>query len=373
MPRLFIVVNVDSFFLSHRLPIALAAAKEGYEVTIVARDTGQKEKIVSYGFRFIHVPFRRSGLNPVYETKCIWILARLYKKYKPDVVHHVALKACVLGSVAARLAGIKHVVNAVSGLGYVFIETKKGIRNSLIKALIKTAIRNRNFHYIFQNTDDISDLLNDYHSNKIHLIKGSGVDLDKFRFSEPVVKEKLHILLLARMLYDKGIIEYVEAAQRIKNNVGDRVSFILAGACDDLNPAAIPERKLKSLIDGDYIRWKGFCEDVISEIENSDIVVLPSYREGLPKSLIEACACGRPIITTDAPGCRECVEEGQNGYLVPVKDSVHMGAKLEKLINDPTERKRMGKYSRQLAEKEFSIDSVVEKHLLIYKEIIRQK
>ncbi len=366
--RLFIVVNVDRFLLSHRLPVALAAAEAGYDVHIVTKDTGLRAEIESHGLKFIDVPFDRTGTNPFHELKCVLRLWRLYRSYKPDVIHHVSLKACLLGCLAAKLSGRKRVVNAISGFGYSFTGGRDGLVQKALRCVMPVAFKSRNFHYIFQNPDDAEQFrrmryAREYH---IHIIKGSGVDLREFAHSPETAKPKVRVILPARMLYDKGVMEFIEAAELIRDKAGDSAEFVLAGNCDTQNPAGIPESVLRGKMDGGYIRWIGFCDDMYSALKESDIVVLPSYREGLPKSLIEACAVGRPIVTTDAIGCRECVDDGWNGYIIPVKDPCALAEKMQHLISDRPERERMGNNGRLLAEREFSIDNVVEKHLDIY-------
>lgn len=373
--NLFIVVNVDWFFLSHRLPIALAAKEAGYDVTIITRDTGKKEQIESYGLKFIEVPFERSGSNPLHEFKCIYLLAKLYRKYHPDIIHHVTLKASLLGCIAAKLAGRKKVVNAISGFGYNFTEGRDGLKQKIIKQQMNWAFKSDFFHFIFQNPDDVDQFkrFKFVSDSQIHIIKGSGVDLIKFSFEEESKKEKVRILLSARMLYDKGVVEFIEAAKKIKEDVVQKAEFILAGSCDTINLSGISEKSLNQMIDGSYIRWIGHSDNILSELKSADIVVLPSYREGLPKSLIEACAVGRPIITTDTQGCRECVKNNYNGFLVPVKDIDNLAEKMIYLINNKQERERMGINSRKLAESEFSIEKVVDEHLKIYEKILDKK
>jgi glycosyltransferase involved in cell wall biosynthesis len=372
--KLFLVVNVDWFFLSHRLPIALAAKNAGYKVTIIARNTGKKSEIESFGFQFIDFPFERSGSNPFHEIKCILALSRLYKKNHPDIIHHVTLKAALLGSIAAKLARCKKVVNAISGFGYNFTAGRNGIKQKIIKTGMQLAFKSKYFHYIFQNPDDVGQFIqfNFTRKENIHLIKGSGVDLKQFTFEKEISKEKVRVILPARMLIDKGVIEFIEAAKRIKRKVDAKAEFVLAGDCDTVNLAGISEEQIKEMTDHPYIQWIGFQKNMFQIIKEADIVVLPSYREGLPKSLIEACAVGRPVITTDTQGCRECVIENNNGYLVPVKDMEILSQRMETLINDAEKRKQMGKNSRLLAEREFSVDQVIEKHLDIYTEIVQQ-
>ena len=368
MKKIFLVVNVDGFFLSHRLPIALAALQQGYEVTIVSKDTGRKREIESYNLYFIDIPFERSGTNPLHEIKCIFRLFYIYCKYKPDIIHHVTLKVTLLGSIAAKMAGRQNVVNAISGFGYNFTSGRNGMKQKMIRRLMQSAFRSKCFHYILQNPDDV----NQFKQSRlaldvnIHLIKGSGVDLTQFAFEPAVTKGKVSFLLPARMLIDKGIVEFIHAAKKIKDSAFLKAEFLLAGDCDTINLAGIPEDVLTAMIEPPYIRWIGFRKDMLQILKNSDVVVLPSYREGLPKSLIEACAVGRPIITTDTQGCRECVVNNYNGYLVPVKDTDLLAQRMATLLCDKEKRAEMGLNSRKFAEKEFSVEDVIEKHLEIY-------
>ena len=373
MSKLFLVVNVDWFFLSHRLPIALAAQKAGYEVTIIAKNTGRQQEIESYHLQFINIPFDRSGSNPVHEIKCVLSLIRLYKKNKPDIIHHVTLKAVLLGCIAAKLTGCHHVVNAISGFGYNFTAGRDGIKQKIVSNVMKLAFQSKYFHFIFQNPDDVRQFsdLQFVPEKNIHLIKGSGVDLNQFTYEKEIPKEKVRFILPARMLLDKGIVEFINAAKSIKEQVVSKAEFILAGDCDSINLAGIAEDELKAMVDIPYIQWIGFQKDMFYIYKESDVVVLPSYREGLPKSLIEACAVGRPIITTDTQGCRECVVNEYNGYLVPVKDTQKLARYMELLTNDKEKRERMGKNSRILAEQEFSVDNVIAKHLNIYNELVQ--
>jgi glycosyltransferase involved in cell wall biosynthesis len=367
--KLFIVVNVDWFFLSHRLPIALAAKKAGFDVTIVSCNTGRAAEIENHGLKFIDAPFTRSGTNILEELSLVKFLTKLYKQHRPDIVHHVTLKPAIYGSLAARRAGIGNTINAISGLGYNFTDGRKGIKQMILAMLLKRAFSSDKLQFIFQNMDDVGvfktlGLVSD--DNQIHLIKGSGVDLNEFKFTAEPNTTNIKVLLPARMLYDKGVAEFVQAAQLLKPKYAGKVSFNLAGDIDPSNPAAITEAELLTMIDAPYINWIGHQKSMACVLADHHIVVLPSYREGLPKSLIEACAIGRPIITTDAPGCKECVKQNYNGFLVPVKDYAMMAQYMETLINDKELRDSMGKNSRTTAEQIFSIDNVVDKTLAIY-------
>lgn len=370
--RLFFVTNVDHFFISHRLPLALRALKEGYEVWLLAADTGHRKKLEALGIHFISIPFKRSGLNPFHELKCLGLLFKYYRRYQPDLIHHITLKAALLGALAAKLAFCRQVVNALSGMGYTFTDERNGRLQQIILLLIRTAFKSDSFSFILQNPDDI-EMIRSLHlvpSSHIHLIKGSGVDLNIFRYVPPVKKKKLHILFPARILLDKGVLEFIKAAKILRDEVKEQALFLLAGDCDEENLSVLKKEKLIPLLEPGYIEWLGFQENMYTLFRKSDIVVLPSYREGLPKALIEACAVGRPIVTTDAPGCRECVRENWNGFLVPVKDSKFLARAIHKLIEDEKERIEFGNHSRRLAEQEFSLTAVVDKHMEIYSNLI---
>ncbi|KGN92496.1 glycosyltransferase family 4 protein [Porphyromonas gulae] len=371
--NLFIVCNIDSFLLSHRLPIALEAIKRGWEVTLLAADTGYRKEIESYGIYFIEIPFARSGTNPVHETKCIYKLFNAYKQGNPDIIHHVGIKAIILGCAAAKLANVKTIVNAVSGFGQSFTQDGSVIIKNIVSNMLRLFGRSKRFHYILQNPED-------YHSiQKMHLvphknlsiIKGSGVSLSDYQYTPPPNKCPIRILFSGRMVFDKGIKELLSAAHNLRDQLIGKVVFILAGYCDHENKTGISERELRHfLIDG-YIEWIGFKRNIKEEYQNSDIVVLPSYREGLPKSLIDAAAIGRPIITTNAIGCKECVIDGYNGRMIPVKSVKALESTILELVKDEKLRLKFGKNSRILAEKEFSIDKVIKETFDIYNKTIK--
>jgi glycosyltransferase involved in cell wall biosynthesis len=373
LKKIFIVVNVDWFFLSHRLPIALKALDQGYDVTIIAKDTGRSCDILKYRLSFINIPVSRSGISFLAEMRTVYQLFRIYLKNKPDIVHHVTLKISIYGSIAARFAKIKRVINAISGLGYNFTNGRESIINRVLFILMKYAFKSDGGKFfIFQNKDDSAYFLEKglVTETNYKIIKGSGVDLKKFYFSTTIEKQKLKILLSARMLYDKGVVEFINASKILYENYNNKIEFVLAGPLDYDNPASINETKLRSYLVPGYLTWIGYSDNIIYHLRDSDIVILPSYREGIPKSLIEACAVGRPIITADAVGCRECVIEGYNGFLVPLKDEKVLAQKIEILVNDSDLRRRMGIASRDMAVKYFSLDDVVLSTLSIYKKLL---
>lgn len=373
--RIAIVTNHDWFFLSHRLPIALAALQEGHEVYLLAIDTGRRNEIENYGIQFVEILINPTGKNPIQEIQTFLELRNIYKRIKPDVIHHVTMKVSLLGCLAAKSLGIRNCVNAISGFGYAFTDNRKGLFQTAIKLEMYFAFNSNYWHFILQNPDDFNVLKsrNYVPESHVHLIKGSGVDLDQFTYKKPIRKGKLIVLFPARILGDKGVMELVTAMKLVKNRIGNKAKLILAGDCNSSNPTTIHEKELKNFLEEDYIEWVGFQKNMVKMNEDADIVVLPSYREGLPKSLIEACAIGRPIVTTDVVGCRECVIENYNGHLVPAKNVDCLADAIVHLVENPSERLRMGENGRFLAEKEFSVKNVVKKHLEIYENIIKER
>ncbi len=365
--KLLICVNVDWFFLSHRLPLALAAKEQGYEVHIAAADTGKGKEIEDHGLIFHALPISRSGTSPLSELKSLKAIYSLYKRLKPEIIHQVSMKPVIYGSIVTRLFGIR-TINAISGMGYIFT---KG-RISLVQALMKQMMKwgwNQKMHLIFQNEDDLAQcrelgLLNT--KIKPVLIKGSGVDLNLFQFSDLPANNPLKIVFPARMLHDKGLVEFIEAAQILAKKWSGKILFQLAGMVDKENPTNIQEEELRAWEVPGYIEWLGFVSDMRSLYKTAELVVLPSYREGLPKSLIEAMAIGRPIITTDTIGCREVVQPNYNGLLVPIMDGKALANAIEQLLISRETRVEMGLASRKMAEEEFSLEGVILKHLELY-------
>lgn len=369
MLKLFIVVNVDWFFLSHRKDIALEALRTGCNVTIVTKDTGKKKEIESLGLRVIDLPMNRSGQNIKEELHTCLFLYNLYRCEKPDIVHHVGLKTILWGTLAAKLSRVHGVVNAVSGLGIFFSVENKSLLSKVLPKVLRFSHRRNNLAVIFQNDEDKFLFLKHHiiKENQAYMIKGSGVNLQQFCYTPEPDSGKIKILLTARMIVEKGIFILTDAAIKLKEKYQDKVQFLLCGGLDD-NPKAIKEDELKNVCDGEYIQWLGYRTDVLRLLKDCHIVAFPSYyKEGLPKSLIEAAAIGRPIITTNSIGCKETVIEGYNGYLIPIRDSITLAERLDLLIEDKELRQKMGRNSRCLAEKDFSIENVVTKHMEIYK------
>lgn len=366
--RLAIVANRDVFFLSHRLPIALEALRRGWEVYLLAPDTGRRAEVEAYGINFVDVPISRSGSNPFYEARSVVALAKAYRSIRPDIVHHVGLKAILLGGLACRLFKVKHVVNAVSGFGYVFTGDGRRILRQVVSKVLRWVCGQGNESYIVQNPDDAAQVLaiGLCKKERITLIKGSGVDLKHFAYTPEPPESMVRILLPCRMLYDKGVMEFLGAAQSLRERLEGKALFVLAGDCDSGNKTVVPREELQRHEIPGYIEYIGFCKDIYSELQRSHIVVLPSYREGMPKSLIDAASVGRPLITTDAIGCRECVDDGVNGYLVPVRSVEALAEAISRLALSVELRQRFGLASRRKAEKEFSIEHVLDKTFALY-------
>lgn len=368
MIKLFIVVNVDWFFLSHRKDIAIVAKNQGYDVTIVTKDTGKRADIEGLGLRFVDLPMNRSGQNIKEELHTCWFLYRLYKKEKPDVVHHVGLKTILWGTLAAKLAGVKGVVNAVSGLGIFFSDENKSIVARLLPKVLRFSHHRPNLAVIFQNDEDKELFLRNgiIKEKQAFYIKGSGVNLNEYCYTPEPETGKIRVLLTARMIEEKGIFVLTDAAELLREQYQNKVEILLCGGLDD-NPKAIKKEELEARCDGKYIQWLGYRTDVLDLLKGCHIVAFPSYyKEGLPKSLIEATAIGRPIVTTDSIGCRETVVDGYNGYLIPIKNSKALADKLQVLFDNKELRIKMVRNSRMLAERDFSIENVIEKHLKIY-------
>ena len=373
MNKLLMIVNEDRFFLSHRKEIALAAQRTGWDVTVVCKDTGRRREVEALGLKMLELPVNPTGMNPLQELKTLRFLCLLYKYNRDALVHHVGLKNILWGGLAARLTAVRGVVNAVSGLGTLFSGQRLGLTAKGILAIMRFSNRRERVKVIFQNDEDRELFLRHKVAteSQSEYIKGSGVDLTEFAYLPEPESGTMKVVFTARMVKEKGVIELIEAAERLRGEYEGRVEFWLCGRLA-ANADALSREELHRRCDGSYIKWLGFQDDIASVLQQCHIMAFPSYyREGLPKSLIDACAVGLPIVTTDSIGCREAVDDGVNGFLIPVKDSQALAGKLRVLLDDKQLRLRMGKASREKAEREFGIDKVVEKHLEIYQKLIR--
>ena len=369
--RLLFVVNCPAYFLSHRLPVAVAAKQAGYDVHVATMAGDAVNGIVALGFVHHELPLTRSGMNPLKELFAFFAIYKLFRKLKPDLTHLVTIKPVLYGDLAARFAGVPGVVAAVPGLGFVFVA--KGLKATLIRQAVKRLYRlafgKRNLRVIFQNSDD-RDTFSDsgyLATEKTVLIPGSGVDFEQY-FPNTEPNKPPIVIMAARLLRDKGVGEFAEAACNIKQQ-GIVARFLLAGEIDPNNPESMTDDEMAQIKAQGNVETLGYRDDIPTLFATSSIVVLPSYREGLPKMLIEAAASGCAVVTTDAPGCRDAIEADVTGLLVPVRDVDALTDAIKSLLQDPVRCKAMGKAGRQRAERLFDIDDVVATHMRIYDEL----
>jgi len=369
--RLLFVVNNPAFFLSHRLPLAEAARDAGYEVHVATMDGPSVATIVTRGFTHHVVPMSRSGRNPVQEIGTLWTMWRLMRRIRPDVVHLVTIKPVLYGGLAARLARGPGRVAAIAGLGYVF--TRRSSRfdplRVLVTAFYRLALGGPRSRVVFQNEADRDVLLTAgvVHTDQSVLIRGSGVDLNAYR-PRPEPPGPVVVCMAARLLRDKGVYEFVAAARLLRER-GLPVEFRLAGSIDPGNPASISENELDAWRSEGVVTLLGERDDIADVYAASHIVALPSYREGLPRSLVEAAACGRPVVTTDAPGCRDAIEPDVTGLLVPPGDAQALAEAVATLAHSVELRARLGIAGRALAERAFDIRSIAARHLEVYQSL----
>lgn len=368
--KFFIVINDDGFFLSHFLAIGQRALKNNYAVSVFAIDSGRRKEIESLGFDFIPLPTSRDSLNPFKEFKVLLLLFKCYRKYKPDIIQHFTIKPVLYGSLVTKVLKLNCVVNYFTGMGYLFSNANKynKLTHQIMLKLFKFIFSKPDLLFIFENKDDLNLVSSaaTIKKEQCFIVNGAGVDLGSYVFSSEQKIAKLRVLLPARMLWDKGVAEFVQAAQILYTKYNKTVEFILAGKVDLGNKACISETQLKKWNQQGFVKWIGFQNNMVQTLKESHIIVLPSYREGLPKALIEACAVGRPIVTTDVPGCRETVENGLNGFLVPVKTVEPLARAIEKLILDEQLRVQMGLAGRRIAEQKFALNKVVTQVFDIY-------
>jgi glycosyltransferase involved in cell wall biosynthesis len=371
-PRILFVDNDVNTFHHYRIELALAARDAGFEVHVAAPPGKSSEILISEGLRYHAIPMTRSGLAPWKEFSTISVLFRLYRRVKPDLVHHLRLKPVLYGGLAAYGARVPAVVGLLTGLGYVFIaESRRAlVMRKLVVLTSKVAFRHRNQRIVFQNPDDQNVFIKTkiLPAAQTVLIKGSGVDVNLY-VPTPEPEGVPVVVLASRMLRDKGVVEFVEAARALRDN-GVSARFVLVGETDPGNPTAISAEQLRSWADEGVIEWWGHQSNMRKVLSQSNIVCLPSLREGVPKVLIEAAACGRAIVTTDAPGCREIVREGENGFLVPVRDSKALADALKILIESAPLRALMAAKGREIAVSEFSVERVVDETLGVYRELL---
>ncbi|NYT86895.1 glycosyltransferase [Pusillimonas harenae] len=374
MRCLLFVVNNPAFFLSHRLPLAIAAKNAGFDVHVATMDGPSVSDIAAQGLVHHVIPMSRSGKNPLKEMHSIYALWRLFRQLRPDVVHAATIKPVLYGGIAARLAGVPGYLAAVSGLGFIFMRPRQGFDFLRMAAtfLYRLALGHPNSRVIFQNSSDCDVLRKAgvIRAEQVVMIRGSGVDLDAFR-AVPESAEPPVAIMAARLLTDKGVNEFVEAAGLTANDHSG-LRWKLVGSPDPGNPASITPDQVAQWAREGVVECLGERRDVARLYQQAHIVVLPSYREGLPKSLVEAAACGRAVVTTDVPGCRDAITPGVTGLLVPVRDAQALADAVVSLAHDHVRRRDMGRAGRELAEREFDIRQIAQKHVSLYTELADQ-
>lgn len=368
VPKLLFLVTEDWYFCSHRLHIALAAKSAGYDVAVVTRLRKHRDVIEKFGIRVISFENNRGSMNPFGELLTLLRLIRIYRRERPAFVHHVAMKPILIGTIAACLANRPRILNALAGMGSFSLSQRK--LDLVLKPIFRICVAcllRRGF-VLVQNHDDEQLVVNlGICKENIFRIPGSGIDLDHFSY-RPELPGTPVVLLTARLLWDKGLAEFVEAARQLRLK-GISARFVIAGLADTANPRAVSDEDIAGWTASGWVEHLGFVEDTSDLLKQSHVVCLPSYREGIPKSLLEAASAGRPIVTTDTPGCREVVRDGENGFLVPVKDATALADALEKLILNPKLRERMGLQGRAIAEEKFGLETVAAQTLALYQRI----
>ena len=374
--KVIFFANTDWYLYNFRIDLASFLREQGAEVIMMSPHGEYGSRIENEGFRWIPLPMDRRSLNPLREIRLLRYICSIYKKEQPDVVHNFTIKSVVYGALAAQAAGIQNRIHAVTGLGHVFISQslRARILRPLVKGLLRQALRGKRSRLILQNPDDKRLFLAHKLTvpERIYLIRGSGVDVERFA---PVQRGRVHkgrgkfrVLLAARLLWEKGIREYANAAELLSHRFNE-LEFLLAGTADLGNPSAVPEQEIKRWQEAGLLTVLGHVENMQQLMTTVDLMVLPSWREGTPRGLLEAASMALPIITTDAPGCREIVENEKNGFLVPVEDAVALAKKIEYLLDHPEARLRFGKAGREKVCKEFDQEIVFRQTWEVYRSL----
>jgi glycosyltransferase involved in cell wall biosynthesis len=377
IPRLLFVLNDAAYFLSHRLPIAQAARAGGFKVHVAAPESEKTADVRAHGLVWHALPLTRSGTNPFTEMATLWALIRLFRRIRPDIVHLVTVKPVVYGGIAARIAKVPAVAAAVPGLGFVFSHQgfKADALRLLLSLLYRMALGHPRLRAIFQNPVDARRIarLASLPAERICLIRGAGVDLANYAFTPLPKNDEIALVVLpARLLRSKGVLEFVEAARQLRAD-GVKARFALAGVPDAGNPDSVTHEAIEAWVKEGVIEYWGYRDDMPLVMARSSLVVLPSYAEGLPKALIEAQACGRAVVTSDAPGCRDAITPGVTGLLTPPRDAKALADAIKTLLSDRERLQAMGKAARALAEEAFDVRQVVAQHMKIYQSLASEE
>lgn len=383
--KIALLAPSDAYLYNFRGALAAALRAAGHEVLLISPPGPHGDQFLKRGFRWLAAPMDRSSLNPLKELWLIVWLYRLFRRERVDLVHGFVMKGALYGALAGRLAGVRARVSSITGLGYLFLseDTTARVLRFLVRLLSRLAFSGAGSRVVLQNHDDLA-LFRDQGlvpSDNLVLIPGSGVACDRFSPAtitgeaaaddNPASRDsrEFQVLLPARLLFHKGIAEYVEAA-RILRDQGRSVRFLLAGEFDTTNPSSIPEATMRRWEHSGLIQWLGYVHDMPALLHTVDVVVLPSYREGLPKALVEGAACALPLIATDVPGCREVVTDGFEGLLIPPMDSKALAEAILRLVDDPDLCIEMGKRSRARALAEFDEGIILSRTFQVYAELV---
>lgn len=376
MKKLLLVCNDESFFLLHRLPEALGARDSGYEVHVATPAGSRKIEIERHGFVYHEINFTRGGCNPLTELFVILKFKKMIKEIKPEILYLMTLKPLIYGGIAARLNSVRAVVFAFYGLGYVFTNESliAGVLKYFLSIMLKSCLKIKNKKVIFQNKTDMRIMMNigRLRRDDCVVISGSGVDLNKYVYTIENNSRSV-VLMAARLLRDKGIYEYMEAAVIVRDHFGIKAEFLIAGGEDPSNPSSINIDDVIAMCKQGYIKYLGLVPDMPELIASSNLIVLPSYREGLPRILEEAASCGRAVVTTDVPGCRDAVIEGKTGIVVPAKNSIALAFAIKELLLNNERRCLMGKMGHEHAKSNFDVTSIVSQHINTYSELLKHE
>lgn len=369
---LAMIAGEDWHFLSHRLGLALAAREAGLQVVVIVPPGKRTDEIRAHGLTVETVPISRNLGGVWRDLAAVWRVARVCRRHRVALIHAFALKPILVGALAARLSGVAALTATISGMGYMFISSsaKARLLRALVLGVFRLLLGRRGTAVIVQNKDDFAAVTTTIAKPaQTHLIRGSGVDPNAWPpLPEPEAEPPLAVLP-ARMLWDKGVGELVDAARLLRAR-GVPIRLALVGDADPGNPRCIPPDQLRAWAAEGLVEWWGHQTDMVSVWARAHIAVLPSYREGLPKALLEAAACGRPAITTDVPGCRELVEHDANGLLVPVREAAPLADALERLATSPEDRRRLGAEARRRIETEFADTIVHERIVDLYRTLL---
>jgi glycosyltransferase involved in cell wall biosynthesis len=365
LAKLIFFVTEDWYFVSHRFSLAIEAMRQGYDVVLVSRVSNFGSELRRSGIKVIHFETHRRGMNPFRVLIEAFSLAAIYRREKPDLLHHVSLRAAIVGGLAARLCGIPNVVAAITGLGFLFaLEGRRPWIRAILGKILPLALSTG--LVIVQNSDDAKQLsLFGIKTDRQRLIAGAGVDTDNFTPRVRNNSERLTVMMASRLLWDKGVGEFVEAARHLQHT---DIRFVLVGMIDLGNPAGVPESQVRAWAAEGVVEWWGHRQDMAETLGHADIFCLPSYREGLPKVMLEAMASGIACISTDVAGCRDVVRPEKTGILVPARDALALARAIERLALDSTQREAMAKEGRKVAVEEFRDKKIILATMDVYAE-----